>query len=186
MRILKSLAIAFTIIGLVLVTYSTLNYFNTKKFLKISAKATGVIVDFKTIGEGLKAKHFPKIKYTTSNGDSIIFFSPLRTDFQKGDSVKIRYINDGGTSHSRIDSQASLWFYTIYNGFFGIISLTIGIVLSLLIFKKYKKIKKIKKIGKKIQADFEKIEKDKSVKINFRNPYKIICSWKKSKRQKDS
>ena len=97
-----------------------------------------------------------------------------------GDTVRVRYLKED-PFQARIDTFIQLWFFPLIFGGLGFLFGMVGSVLMLTVLWSARKEKWLLENGQIVMADIQEIVIDRSIRLNGRHPYRILCQWHDSK-----
>jgi len=181
MRIKNGLTIPLIIIGLFSIFWAARDYYITSNFIKESQHTKGIILKnrLEQVSKNTKL-YFPIVRFTTATNDTVIFKDPTGNNpavHKIGDTVSV-YYNKKHNKTAVINSFLSLWSGITVKSGIGILFLLIGFPLLYRLRKQKQLTNWLKKNGTRLTTTITSIKKDNSVKINWRNPYKIHSEWK--------
>lgn len=187
MRIKNGLIVPLIVIGLFSTFWAAKDYYITSKFIKESQHTKGIVLknSLEQVSKNTKL-HFPVVQFTTVTDDTIIFKSSTGNNpaiYKIGTTVNVCYDKKNNKT-AVINSFLSLWSGIAVKSGVGILFLLIGIPLLYRLQKQKQLTHWLKRNGIKLTTTITNIKKDDSVKINWRNPYKIHSEWKSVKNNK--
>ncbi|MCK5840214.1 MAG: DUF3592 domain-containing protein, partial [Bacteroidales bacterium] len=92
------------------------------------------------------------------------------------DQVEMRY-DPSDPYHAEINSFMSLWMGVLIIALFGVVFFLVGMGIIVGRMKREKKKRRLLATGRKIQTKFSEVEKNTSVSVNRRNPYRVITQY---------
>lgn len=162
-NLLNLAAYAFFLFGIFIFIINILLYIGTSGFIRDSLRAEGTVIELVSNGD----VYYPKVSYYTLDGENIIYTESTGSDppgFLQGEAVEIFYDKDN-PRNARINSFFMLWFGNIVlTAISSVFFFVGGFILFTWIYSEYKK-KWLIKNGKKIYAEFVRIEKGNSFRI---------------------
>jgi hypothetical protein len=96
--------------------------------------------------------------------------------YRVNDSVQVFYDPENPTKAS-INSFGSLWVLPLIFSGLGTVFFSIGIVPFALTRRVRRRDEWLRTNGRHIQADFERVELNRNLRVNGESPYRIICQW---------
>ncbi|NMP29636.1 DUF3592 domain-containing protein [Rahnella sp. SAP-1] len=180
---MKKLKLISTILGLILLLFTTWQIVNTIKFTASAQHTEGTVV--KLIE-----------KYSQDNGKDKIFYYPQLTfidshhtpqliesasgsnpaHYSVGEKVPIIYQIDN-PENAKIDTFFELWAGAIITGIFAVVFMLPLIISRFITRLSGNKVKKLQHNGTPVKAKITSIEQNQTITINGRNPWQIVCQW---------
>ena len=119
------------LVGLIVISFGLREFSQIRNFLKISARAKGIVFDLKSVGDGCYA---PVVRYTDSiSGEEYEVTSTTGSkppEFEVGEEVDVVY-NPSNLSEASINTIGELWGKVIFLVCFGSIFIAVGTILLL-------------------------------------------------------
>lgn len=180
----KGLFIFFFVIGLAFLVGSFVSMQNSKAFMKTALSAEGEVLELITrrssngTGAGTSISYTPEVKFQTADGQDITFESSVGSNppsYSQGEKVKVWY-DPQDPYRARLDGFAGNYLVSVITGFMGLVFTAFG-VLPLLYFARRKRLaERLKAHGQKIVGKISSVEKDGSITMNGKSPYRIYAS----------
>ena len=171
----------FLIFGVLALAGSGASLVSTSRFLETAVSVPGVVTDLvpKRGSEG-RVLYSPKVHFRNRDGDSVVFVPNMSSRppaYSVGEGVEVLY-PAGNSADARIRGFFSLWGIALIAGVMGTIFSVVG--AGLLLWPKWKARKAawLRKNGQKVAAQPVEVVVDRSLQVNGRHPYRIVCEWK--------
>jgi Protein of unknown function (DUF3592) len=185
--------LVFLGIGLLLDGVALVAYFRARGFVAEAQRAHGTVlenVEVRSTGSsssrGNRVTFAPRIRFLTAEGATIEFTSGSSSspaEYQRGDTAPVLY-ERGNPADARVDGFFSIFgvsfVFGLLGGIFTAIGAGFGIALS--VFKRRRA--QVLARGTPIQARFVAVERNRTVRVNGRNPWRITCQWQDPKTSK--
>jgi Protein of unknown function (DUF3592) len=183
-------SVVFLGIGLVLDGVALVAYFRTRGFLAEAQRAQGTVLENVEVrssssssSPGNRVTFAPRIRFATAEGATIEFTSGSSSspaEYQPGETAPVLYerTNPAG---ARVDGFFSIFGVSFVFGLLGAIFTAVGAGFgaALLVFKRRRA--EVLARGTPIQARVVGVERNRSVRVNGRNPWRITCQWQDPK-----
>lgn len=177
----------FVAIGFCLLVGAFFSYQNSKFFLQGSISANGTVIAIdRSSSPGKKGKspsYHPVISFTTESGEPIEFRSSTgrgKNTYTKGQIIEVLY-QQAAPRQARMNSFFSLWGATLILAGLGAVFFALGYSIIFFSKRKEKKIVYLKKHGISVEATFNNVAVNTSLKVNGKSPYQIIAHWQDPK-----
>lgn len=176
---MKMWKLVFWGIGIAVLAIAGNLYMNTQNFIAKAQKAEGVVVKNIRSRSDDSYTYSPAVKFQTRDGRTVKFVSKLGSGtptYSVGEQVEVLYDEDKPEA-AKINSFLSLYFGSMILGIIG--GMFCFIMVSTHLFKGLGKKKEayLLQQGRPIQAKVQGVEKNTSLEMNGRNPYRIIAHW---------
>ncbi|WNO07766.1 DUF3592 domain-containing protein [Teredinibacter sp. KSP-S5-2] len=170
----------FTLVGLGLLLGAFFVYKNTQDFMRDSLAAEGVVVDLVRSRSSDSTTYRPVVQFETRDGTLVEFTSSMGSNppsYSRGEVVQVLY-QSSSPEQAKINGFFSLWGAAVILGGLGAVFSLVG--ASIIVFGNLtgRKIEYLKQNGVRVKAKFQSVERNKSLSVNGRNPYKIYAQWK--------
>jgi len=179
---MKSIAIVkyvFTLVGLAMLTGAFFLYRSSTTFLAEASRTTGTVVDLVASKSDDSTVYKPVVHFTTQNNEAVEFTSNSGSNppgYTKGETVKVLY-RAAAPQDARIDGFFSLWGGALIVGGMGTLFTLIGGSIFLGGLLSARREVYLRKHGLPIQAEFQNVQLNTSLKINGRHPFRVISQW---------
>lgn len=175
---MKFISILFLAIGLALLAGAGYVWRNHAQLAAHGQRAEGIVTDLvyhsSSRGSGTYA---PTVEFTADGRVIRIDGSGSNPPaFTRGEHVKVLY-PAGNPEAGRIDSFSENWLLILILGGIGLVFALIGggVVYSALRTREVNKWLALN--GMRVQARFEEVQHDTSLKVNGRSPWRLVCQW---------
>ena len=175
------LSILFGVIGLGLLAGAIALAVNTRAFIATAKHAPGTVTELvpKRDKDDGSVTYTPVVMFEAASGASVSFtssFSSSPPAYDVGEKVDVLYSPDN-PNEARINGFGSLWLGPIIMGGIGALFAAIG--FGILFASRLNKRKRewLMAHGTEIQAEFQAVERNTSLKINGRSPWRIVAQW---------
>ena len=174
------LSIVFGVIGLGLLAGAAALALNTRGFIATAKQTEGLVTELieKRDSDG-SVTYKPVVAFMADNGVLVNFtssFSSNPPSYHVGEKVEVLYAPDD-PNDARIRGFGSLWLAPVILGGIGTVFAAIG--FGILIVSRLNKRKRewLMAYGTEILAEFQSVERNTSLKVNGRSPWRIIAQW---------
>ena len=180
MRAIAIIKYVFTLIGLGMLIGSFFLYQSTNEFLKDVLTTEGTVVELIRSRSTDSTTYRPVVKFRTRGGSVVEFTSSTGSNppsYSTGETVEVLF-HEASPENAKINGFFSLWGGAVILGGMGAVFFLVG--FSIILFKRShkNKIKQLQKNGIPIKAKFISVDRNRSVRVNGRSPYKICAQWK--------
>jgi hypothetical protein len=171
----------FAGIGLAMLVGAAALALSTRKFIATAAHAPGTVVELREVRDkdDGSVTYKPVVTFTPPQGTPVTFessFSSRPPAYSVGENVDVLFAPDD-PSKARINGFGSLWFGPLILSILGAIFTAVG--GGIILFRRLSERRKqwLMAYGNAIQTDFQSIERNTSLKVNGRSPWRIISQW---------
>ena len=172
--------VIFAATGAVFLAVALFLGLHTRSFLQTAIAADGVVVEnvYHRASRG-SGTYYPRVRFRTASGQEFIMDGNFGTNppsYRRGERVQVLY-DPGDPTRFRLDGFGSLWFLPTLFGGLGVVFGSIGIVP--FVWQRHVQGRDdwLRVNGRRIFADFERVELNTSVRINGQCPWRIVCQW---------
>lgn len=173
----------FAVVGLGLLIGGVVSFQHTRRFLATAVSVPGVVTENVWREERSNNRttwtFYPRIRFRTADGQEISFISNSGSSppsYRVNEPVTILY-DPQQPYHAYIQSFSALWLLpTILCGL-GAVFCSFGLVAVAWAALTARKNVWLEQNGRRIQAEFTRVELNTSVEVNGANPYRIVCQW---------
>jgi hypothetical protein len=179
MKTLNILKYIVTLVGLGMFSGAFYLYQNTNEFIASATRVDGTVIDLIATRSSDSTTYKPVVTFTTLEGEKIEITSSSSSNppaYNKGERVDVFYMPDA-PREAKISSYFSLWGVSPIIGGIGSIFFLIGAGMMLAGTLKARKIEYLKSEGVRIQTVFQGVEHNKSLTVNGRHPFRVLCQW---------
>ena len=174
------LSVLFGVIGLGLLAGALALALNTRSFISTAKTAQGSVIELieKRDSDG-SVTYTPVVAFTADSGSNVNFtssFSSNPASYDVGEAVEVLYSPDN-PNEARIRGFGSLWLGPTILGGIGTVFAAIGFGILIASRLGKKKREWLMAYGTEIQADFQGVERNTSLKVNGRSPWRIVAQW---------
>ncbi len=148
--------------------------------IKSYSPAEGTVVDLQfdedSDGSGV---YRPLVEFTDANGNRHTFLSAIGSypaPYEIGEKAEVLY-NPADPTDATLDSFGALYIGPIIVGSLGLVFTLIGGIAEWVHRKRQSQIANLRQRGKRIEADFIRVDLNTSIRVNNRSPYVIECQW---------
>ncbi len=154
---------------------------NTRSFIATAKHAEGTVTELleKRDKDDGSITYTPVVAFIADSGANVSFassFSSKPAAYDVGETVEVLYAPDD-PNDARIKGFGSLWLGPLIMGVLGFVFAGIG--FGILIASRFNQKKRdwLMAYGTEIQAEFQSVERNTSLKVNGRSPWRIIAQW---------
>jgi hypothetical protein len=172
------------IVGVAMLAGAVYLYSNTRSFLAGAMHAQGTVVDLQRT-ESLDShsnrsiSYYPVVQYAEAGGRKIEFTSDSGSNppaYSRGDQVEVLYHADA-PEKARINSFMALWFGTLIVGGLGVVFTAVGTAMVVVPIRRRRLESFLKSNGVPVEATFESVEQNTSMKVNGQSPWRVLAQW---------
>jgi hypothetical protein len=156
-------------------------WLNTRSFIAHATKTTGTVIEMREVRDkdDNSSTYKPVVQFVTGNGVNVTFdssFSSNPPSYSVGESVEVLY-EVGEPNGARINGFGSLWFGPIILGILGAMFTAIGGGIMLAGRLGDRKKSYLLAYGNAVQTDFQSVERNTSLKVNGKSPWRVVSQW---------
>lgn len=156
----------------------------TAAFLRIAASADGTVValdeSVSTDSDGRRSRTYrPVVEFAPASGAVRTFTSRTGSSppaYDVGERVTVLY-DPQDPDDARLKGTFSLWGLAIILGGIGVGFAGIGGGMIAVRGGRRRKEAELRLRGRRVQARFQSVERNTSLEVNGRNPWRILCQW---------
>jgi hypothetical protein len=172
------------IVGVAMLAGAVYLYSNTRSFLAGAVHAQGTVVDLQRT-ESLDShsnrsvSYYPVVQYAEAGGRKIEFTSDSGSNppaYSRGDQVEVLYHADA-PEKARINGFMSLWFGTLIVSGLGVVFTAVGTAMVVVPIRRRRLEFFLKSNGVPVEATFESVEQNTSMKVNGQSPWRVLAQW---------
>lgn len=183
MKVVRLVFGIFAVVGLGLLIGGLFSFQHTRHFLQSAVPAPGVVIENvwreTNTNSGTSGSFYPRIHFRTADGQEISFITNTGASppsHRVNEPVTILY--DPQEPHNAsIKSFTDLWLLPTILGGLGIVFCSFGAVAIVWKGVSTRKDAWLRQNGRRIQAEFTRVELNTSLDVNGANPYHIVCQW---------
>ena len=173
--------ILFGGIGIALLVGAAALVLNTRNFIANAARTTGTVVELREVRDSDDGSitYKPVVNFTAPDGISVTFessFSSRPAAYSVGESVEVLFA-PGEPSKARIDGFGSLWLGPLIMSILGLAFTAVGGGVWIAGRIGERRRQWLMAHGTSVQTEFQSIERNTSLKVNGRHPWRILSQW---------
>lgn len=180
MKAMNIIKYVFAVAGICLLLGASFAYRSTSTFLAASVTAEGTVVDLIPSRRDDSITYRPVVQFSTRTGAQIEFISSSGSNppsYSAGQTVEVLYRLDN-PQDATLNDFFSLWGVSLILTLLGVPFSLVGIGIMLVGKLKTRKIEFLKKHGTPVQTDFHSIERNTTLSVNGRHPFRILTHWR--------
>jgi len=174
----------FTAVGLGLLIGAVLSFQHTRRFLATAISVPGIVTENvwqeqRSSNNNRGGSFYPRIRFRTTQGQEISIITKTGTNppsYRVNDTVTVLY-DPQQPYHAAIRSFMELWFLPTLLCGMGMVFCSPGVVAAVWKVATARKNAWLEQNGRRIQAEFTRVELNTSVRINGTSPYRLVCQW---------
>jgi len=173
MNVTRIIFRSFVVVGVVLIAAATAVMRHTRNFLAHSIAVPGVVIANDWSGRDV---YFPRVRFETQEGRQIIFRSNAGSRppaYAVNEKVTV-YYDPADPGHPRVSGLFSTWGGALISGGLGIVFCLVGGLPLLFSGRAARREQQLRSTGMRIQTDFDRVECNPNVRVNGRNPWRIV------------
>jgi hypothetical protein len=183
MKVLGWLGLAFSGFGLVFGGVGAFTYLQASAFVEAAQHAQGSVVENverRSSSGNRGSTYAPRVRFTPAGGATPIEFTSSSSssppEYAVGETVPVLY-DPQQPFDARLDGTFSNYGVSLIFGLFGAIFGSIGIGFVITWIVKRKRRAEVLARGTPVSARFIGVERNTSIKVNGRSPWRIVCQW---------
>jgi len=164
--------VIFAVVGSVMLAAALLLCLRTSNFLRSAATADGTVIE--NVGS---RNYHARVRFRTNSGQELTFVSSTGTNppsYRVGESVQVFYDPDDPT-HASINGFVSLWLLPLIFGGMGVVFGSVGFIPFVWQRRVQRRDDWLRANGRRIFADFDRVEVNTLVRVNGQCPWRIVC-----------
>jgi hypothetical protein len=173
-------SIIFSVVGCGLLIGTFALVHNTRAFVAKAKTAPGIVIEMLATRDSDGGTMYkPVVEFTASDGQKRSFESSISSNppsYDVGEAVEVLYAPEK-PSDARIKGFWSIWFGPLIMGILGTVFASIGLGILYAHRRTKQKNEWLMANGTEVQADFSSVEKNTSLKVNGRSPWRITAQW---------
>jgi hypothetical protein len=173
-RTVSLVAWVFLLLGLGLLGGGGVAASKVKAFADRALSAEGTVIELRG-----SETYRPVVEFTAASGQRRTFAHGVSSSppaFDVGERVTVLY-DPEDPRDARIAGTFSLWFLPIVLGGMGAVFALIGGGILAARAAGRRKDEELRLHGRRVQARFQAVERNTSLEVNGRNPWRIVCQW---------
>jgi hypothetical protein len=178
-RTISSVGWMFGVIGTLLLALGALFAWRTQQFIGKAAHAEGVVVEM--VASGTRGRSYaPVIEFTTAHERHVRFRGSISSSppaYDVGERVGVYYLPQAPET-ARIDTPFQLWFVAGLLAALGALFAAIGFGILAVARRAARIAEELRRTGKPLQAEFDRVDVDRSLRVNNRYPWRIHVRWR--------
>lgn len=175
------LVYVFLGVGSLMLVGSLFAWNSTRAFIAHAQTTTGKVVELREVRDkdGGSSTWKPVVHYETADGKGITFsssFSSNPAPYDVGETVEVLYLRDD-PGDARIKGFGSLWFGAALLAVMGCVFAAVGAGFLFARQSGDRKRKYLMAYGNSIETDVQGVDRNTTIKVNGRNPWRITSQW---------
>lgn len=171
---IRILILVFGIIGLVFFLIGTGFLVEHLAFLQRSVETDAVITDIRSNYSGDGYSYDVYVAYPVGDTLYEARLNAYSSSMRVGQTLPVRY----DPEHPEQVRDALWWLFPCVFGGIGLIFLSVVLILWLVQRKSRRQAEHLLTYGTEITAQINEVQRNYHLRINGRNPYLLLCSWK--------
>jgi hypothetical protein len=179
MKTMRLISWLFPAIGVLMLVGAFFLWNSTRQFVARAVTTQGTVVDLAEKHDSDGVTYSPVVRFTTPAGGEITYtesFSGNPAPYDVGDSVEVLYSSDE-PGKGRVKGFMSLWFGPVIVGGLGLLFTAVGGGMLLSWHGGKRKKDYLMAYGTAIQTDLQGIERNTSLEVNGKNPWRITSQY---------
>ncbi|HVR96371.1 MAG TPA: DUF3592 domain-containing protein [Thermoanaerobaculia bacterium] len=186
MKEMRLFTTIFSLIGLCLILIGGYVALRTQRFLGNAVSAEGTVVELvRSVSSrsgrrsGSSKTYRPVVQFTTADGRPIEMVSSVGSNppaYSVGERVGVWY-DPTRPEDAKLAGFLSLWFLPLLFTGIGAVFASIGLGIALAARAKARRAARLRQEGTPIQTTFQSVDRNTSVRINGRHPFRIVSQW---------
>lgn len=170
----------FTLVGLGLLLIGGYLALRTQEFLGRAVSAQGTVVELVRSRSSDSTTYRPVVQFTTVDGRPVEMVSSVGSNppgYSVGETVEVRY-DPAHPEDAKLTGFFSLWFLPLLLMGLGTVFASIGLAFSLSAKVRARRAAQLRQEGTPIQTTFQSVERNTSLRVNGRHPFRIVSQWR--------
>ncbi|HET9862329.1 MAG TPA: DUF3592 domain-containing protein [Steroidobacteraceae bacterium] len=167
-------------VGALMLVGAALLCIDTRRFIAHAQDATGTVVELREVRSDDGGSTWkPVVRFTAADGRDVTFASRVSSSppsYDVGETVPVLYRPEE-PGEARIRGFGSLWFGASILGGLGLLFAALGGGLLFARRASRKKQHYLMAYGNAVETEFQGVDRNTSVEINGRNPWRITSQW---------
>jgi len=184
MKIMRLVFGLFAAVGLGLLIGGVFAFQHTRRFLATAISVPGIVTENvwqeeRSSNNRLRGSFYPRIRFRTTEGQEISILSTVGDNppsYRVNETVTVLY-DPQQPYHAVIRSFLELWFLPTLLCGMGMVFCSFGVVAAALKVATTRKNAWLEQNGRRVQAEFTRVELNTSVQVNGTCPYRLVCQW---------
>jgi len=180
MKFLWIFCLIFFSVGAALLAAGAFAVVHTRRFLARAVAAPGVVIEnVWQSGTRSGGAYYPRVRYRTQAGQEVEFVSRAGSQpasYRDHQTVEVLYDPDR-PGDATINSFWSVWLAPVILFPMGAVFSLVGIIPFVVQRSTRRRDEWLRYNGRHIQANFDRVELNTSLRVNGSNPYRIVCQW---------
>jgi hypothetical protein len=173
-------SVIFGLVGTGLLVGAALLAISTRSFIATAKPASGTVIEMIAVRDNDGSVTYkPVVEFTTMDGATHSFASNTSSNppsYRVGEGVEVLYAPDD-PNDARIRGFGSLWLAPIILAGIGTVFASIGFGILIVVARRKRLTEWLQRHGTEVHAEFASVEKNTSLKVNGRSPWRIISQW---------
>jgi hypothetical protein len=171
--------LVFLAIGVTTLVAGACVWRSQARFAAAAVHADGVVVDnvYRRTSKG--GSYRPAVEFTTPSGRAMRIVGEVGSaspSYARGAHVRLLY-DPAHPEQARIDSFTERWLAQLVLLLVGVVFTPVGLALVVARIRAAVLRRWLVRHGTRVQARFGGVERDASLRVNGRNPWRIACEW---------
>ena len=175
---MKLIGFIFALIGAVQIIIGGFIMYLDLSFSQSAVKTQGTVVEIvERTGSKTGKQYYPVIEFRCDMGQRYTFEGDgvsSQSEYQTGKPVPVLY-DPKDPNDAKLEGGHELILMGSIFGGIGLVFGTIGAIFLIIHFRRAKDIEWLKQNGMRTEADFDHVYYDRSLKVNGKSPYVIVC-----------
>ena len=179
MKVVAVIKYLFLLAGGLLLLGAVVSYHNADRFLESADSATGFVVSLEEQRGDGAISYRPVVAFIDTNERMVHFTSRVGSSpaaYAIGEQVRVLYPANQ-PEDARINDLFELWGGSIIMAIIGAPFFLVGLLMMFFGMRKKRKNDYLQKNGVPVMAQFQEVQRNRSVSVNGKNPYVILCHW---------
>ena len=179
MKAISAVKYIFIAVSLCLLVITLFLFGSNRSFLSHAQHTQGVVEELVLWNSGDSPVYKPRVRFQAADGRDVTFVSSFGKDppgYKRGDLVDVVYL-PGNPENARIRSFFASWGGTLIVGTLATVFLAIGGGIACVGLLARRRATWLQTHGTPVDTQFTAVELNKSIRVNGRNPFRIISQW---------
>lgn len=169
----------FLLVGLGMMAGALYWAHSTQRFIERAAVAQGTVIELSLSRSSDSNSYFPVVRFATGTDQNVTFRSSSGSNppsYRVGESVRV-YYDAADPQEAMIDGLFSLWGGALIVGALGTTFTSVGGGVILFQRARARREQYLRRRGRPLQAKVIGVERNTSIRINGRSPWRIAAQW---------
>ncbi len=170
----------FTVLGIGMLAGALFMIQDTRSFIAGASRAPGTVIDLEESESSDSTTYRAVVRFLDARGAKIEFASSTSSDppaYSVGEAVEVFY-DPAAPQEAKINGFFDLWGGATILGSMGVVFFLVGGGIVLAGALKARRVAHLRVNGRSIEAEFQAVERNTSLRVNGKHPYRVLAQWR--------